>query len=71
MAVERVWFPHVPDGTVSANDRARQGIGYGGIVIGVPVLAPELVLKLNSFFAKTRGYISQFSKQLIFNSTRN
>lgn len=31
MAVERVWFHHVPDGVIGAADRARQGIGYGGI----------------------------------------
>ena len=31
--VERVWFTHTPDGTVDDSDRARLGIGYGGITI--------------------------------------
>jgi hypothetical protein len=38
MAVERVWFPHVPDGTISASDRARQAIGYGGIAIAALII---------------------------------
>lgn len=33
MAVQRLWFPHAPYGDISAADRARQGIGYGGITI--------------------------------------
>jgi len=39
MAVERVWFPHAPDGSVDADDRSREGIGYGGITISAAVAA--------------------------------
>lgn len=31
MAVERIWFPPAPDGTIDAADRARLGVGYGGV----------------------------------------
>lgn len=36
MAVERVWFAHAPDGLIDAADRARIGIGYGGIALAAP-----------------------------------
>lgn len=53
--VERVWFPHTPDGTIDAADRARQGIGYGGIAITAPsaVGAGMLEVKIYSLLSGT------------------
>lgn len=36
MAVQRVWFAHAPDGITGRADRARIGIGYGGIALAAP-----------------------------------
>jgi hypothetical protein len=37
LAVQRYWFAHAPDGIIGAADRARQGIGYGGISLATVV----------------------------------
>lgn len=57
MAVERVWFPHAPDGSIDASDRARQGIGYGGIAIAPPT-RPQPLFGIITVDDDYRGIIS-------------
>lgn len=56
MAVERIWFPHVPDGTINAADRARQGIGYGGITHYIPPVLPNTLSGRSPFRYPYAGY---------------
>jgi hypothetical protein len=65
--VERVWFPHTPDGTISESDRVRLGIGYGGITISAlsTVGAGMLEVKIYSLLSGTTA-ITEIVGEKIF-----
>lgn len=44
MAVERVWFPNAPSGSIDAAQRAQIGIGYGGISMASPVTIIDITV---------------------------
>lgn len=35
MAVNRVWFPEVPTGSIGVSDRALLGVGYGAVSVAL------------------------------------
>lgn len=35
MAVKRIWFPHAPDGSIDAGDRAQLAVGYYLVTVGI------------------------------------
>lgn len=64
MAVQRVWFPHIPDGTIDGRDRLRQGIGYGGITAFATVVGRAF----ESIIVKTLIFHSNIIKSFIAES---